>query len=66
LFDAESAAAQREELNLLYVAIARQVFIASGIENTRDQVGHTLSPARSGARQFGRGFGPWRRFADAQ
>ena len=41
LFDAESAAAQREELNLLYVALtrARQVFIASGIENARDQGG---------------------------
>ncbi|MBL0166917.1 MAG: UvrD-helicase domain-containing protein [Propionivibrio sp.] len=41
LFDAESAAARREELNLLYVAItrARQVFIASGIENARDQGG---------------------------
>ncbi len=38
LFDAEAAAAKREELNLLYVAItrARQVFIASGIENARD------------------------------
>ena len=34
LFEAEAAAAEREELNLLYVAItrARQVFIASGIE----------------------------------
>ncbi|MES2771950.1 MAG: UvrD-helicase domain-containing protein [Pseudomonadota bacterium] len=33
LFAAEAAAAQREELNLLYVAItrARQIFIASGI-----------------------------------
>ncbi|MFZ2853861.1 MAG: 3'-5' exonuclease, partial [Rhodocyclaceae bacterium] len=38
LFDAESTAAVREELNLLYVAItrARQVFIASGIAGTRD------------------------------
>jgi ATP-dependent helicase/nuclease subunit A len=38
LFDAESAAAVREELNLLYVAItrARQVFIASGIAGERD------------------------------
>ncbi|MDR0576794.1 MAG: UvrD-helicase domain-containing protein [Candidatus Accumulibacter sp.] len=37
LFDAEAAAARREELNLLYVAVtrARQVFIASGIENSR-------------------------------
>ncbi len=37
LFDAEVAAAKREELNLLYVAItrARQVFIASGIENAK-------------------------------
>lgn len=35
LFDAEAAAARREELNLLYVAVtrARQVFVASGIEN---------------------------------
>lgn len=35
LFEAESAAAMREELNLLYVAMtrARQVFFASGIEN---------------------------------
>ena len=38
LFDAENAAAVREELNLLYVAItrARQVFIASGIAGSRD------------------------------
>ena len=38
MFDAESAAAVREELNLLYVAItrARQVFIASGISGGRD------------------------------
>ena len=38
MFDAESAAAVREELNLLYVAItrARQVFIASGIAGERD------------------------------
>ena len=38
LFDAEGAAAVREELNLLYVAItrARQVFIASGIAGERD------------------------------
>ncbi len=37
LFDAEAVAARREELNLLYVAItrARQVFIASGIENAK-------------------------------
>ena len=37
LFDAEQAAAAREELNLLYVAItrARQVFIASGIDNAK-------------------------------
>lgn len=37
LFDAEAAAGRREELNLLYVAVtrARQVFIASGIENGR-------------------------------
>ncbi|MBI4742529.1 MAG: UvrD-helicase domain-containing protein [Betaproteobacteria bacterium] len=35
LFDREAAAAEREELNLLYVAItrARQVFVASGIES---------------------------------
>ena len=38
MFDAESSAAVREELNLLYVAItrARQVFIASGIAGDRD------------------------------
>jgi len=38
LFAAEAAAAAREELNLLYVAItrARQVFIASGIAGRRD------------------------------
>jgi ATP-dependent helicase/nuclease subunit A len=38
LFAAEVAAAAREELNLLYVAItrARQVFIASGIGGARD------------------------------
>ncbi|SDH65005.1 UvrD-helicase domain-containing protein [Propionivibrio dicarboxylicus] len=37
IFDAEAGAAAREELNLLYVAItrARQVFIASGIDNAR-------------------------------
>ena len=37
LFEQEAAAARREELNLLYVAItrARQVFIASGIEMAR-------------------------------
>ncbi|MDR3299271.1 MAG: UvrD-helicase domain-containing protein [Candidatus Accumulibacter sp.] len=37
LFDAEAAAARREELNLLYVTLtrARQVFIASGIENAK-------------------------------
>lgn len=41
MFDAEAAAAKREELNLLYVAItrARQVFIASGIENARAKDG---------------------------
>jgi len=35
LFDREAAAAEREELNLLYVAVtrARQVFVASGIES---------------------------------
>jgi ATP-dependent helicase/nuclease subunit A len=37
LFEAEAAAAAREELNLLYVAItrARQLFFASGIANDR-------------------------------
>ena len=37
LFEAEARAAEREELNLLYVAItrARQVFIASGSENAK-------------------------------
>ncbi|MDR1275672.1 MAG: UvrD-helicase domain-containing protein [Candidatus Accumulibacter sp.] len=37
LFDAERAAENREELNLLYVAItrARQVFIASGVKKAR-------------------------------
>jgi len=41
LFDAEAKAARREELNLLYVAVtrARQVFIASGIENGRGKDG---------------------------
>ncbi|MFZ4535732.1 UvrD-helicase domain-containing protein [Propionivibrio sp.] len=41
LFDAESVAAQREELNLLYVAMtrARQVFFASGIENAKARDG---------------------------
>ena len=39
LFDAEALAAKREELNLLYVAVtrARQVFIASGIENSKER-----------------------------
>ncbi len=39
LFDAEAAAARREELNLLYVAItrARQAFFVSGIENSRSK-----------------------------
>jgi ATP-dependent helicase/nuclease subunit A len=37
LFEAEAAAAEREELNLLYVAVtrARQLFFASGISNSR-------------------------------
>ncbi|MDQ5942351.1 MAG: ATP-dependent helicase/nuclease subunit, partial [Pseudomonadota bacterium] len=37
LFEAEAAAAAREELNLLYVAVtrAKQLFIASGISNER-------------------------------
>ncbi|MBI2306554.1 MAG: UvrD-helicase domain-containing protein [Rhodocyclales bacterium] len=37
LFDAEAAAAAREELNLLYVAITRaqQLFVASGVANER-------------------------------
>lgn len=37
LFEQEAAAAEREELNVLYVALtrARQVFIASGCENSR-------------------------------
>ena len=41
MFEAEAAAARREELNLLYVAItrARQVFIASGIENGKARDG---------------------------
>ena len=41
MFEAEAAAAEREELNLLYVAItrARQVFIASGIENSKAKDG---------------------------
>ena len=41
MFEAEAAAARREELNLLYVAItrARQVFIASGIENGKGKDG---------------------------
>ncbi len=41
LVDAEREAAEREELNLLYVAItrARQVFIASGIAGARDSEG---------------------------
>ena len=41
MFEAEAAAAKREELNLLYVAItrARQVFIASGIENAKAKDG---------------------------
>ena len=39
IFEAEAMAAQREELNLLYVAItrARQVFIASGIESSKER-----------------------------
>jgi len=39
LFAAEAAAARREELNLLYVALtrARQVFIASGIASSRER-----------------------------
>lgn len=43
LFDAESSAEKREELNLLYVALtrAKQVFIASGIENGKDRGGTT-------------------------
>ena len=50
LFEAEDAAARREELNLLYVAMtrARQVFIASGIESGRNDEGtpyHLLEKA---------------------
>lgn len=39
LFEAEGAAAKREELNLLYVALtrARQVFIASGVESHQER-----------------------------
>ncbi len=39
LFELEEQAAKREELNLLYVAMtrARQVFIASGIENAKEK-----------------------------
>lgn len=39
LFDAEAAAARREELNLLYVAVtrARQVFLASGIASAKER-----------------------------
>ena len=39
MFEAEREAARREELNLLYVAVtrAKQVFIASGIENAKDK-----------------------------
>ena len=39
LFDIECAAAKREELNLLYVAMtrARQVFLASGIEHGKER-----------------------------
>ncbi|MFT3847749.1 MAG: UvrD-helicase domain-containing protein [Propionivibrio sp.] len=41
MFAAEAEAAKREELNLLYVAVtrARQVFIASGIENAKGKEG---------------------------
>ncbi len=39
LFEVEEQAAKREELNLLYVAMtrARQVFITSGIENSKEK-----------------------------
>ena len=39
LFDAEAAAARREELNLLYVAMTRagQVFLASGSESAKER-----------------------------
>lgn len=43
LFEAEAEAAAREELNLLYVALtrAKQLFIASGIEPLRGDVGQS-------------------------
>jgi ATP-dependent helicase/nuclease subunit A len=47
IFEAELSAAKREELNLLYVALtrAKQVFIASGIENGRGDRGETPTTA---------------------
>jgi ATP-dependent helicase/nuclease subunit A len=57
LFEAESNAARREELNLLYVAItrARQVFIASGIENARDQGGTPYRLLEAALNRLGEG-----------
>jgi ATP-dependent helicase/nuclease subunit A len=57
MFEVEAAAAKREELNLLYVAItrARQVFIASGIENARAKDGTPYRLLETALRKLGGG-----------
>ena len=56
LFDAETTAARREELNLLYVALtrARQLFIASGTENAKSGGKTPYLPVGSRAGETGR------------
>jgi ATP-dependent helicase/nuclease subunit A len=65
LFAAEGAAAAREELNLLYVAItrARQVFIASGIGSARDHENTTYRRLQAALEKLG-GSGNLRHGAD--
>ena len=55
MFEVEAAAAKREELNLLYVAItrARQVFIASGIENAKAKDGTPYRLLETALRKLG-------------
>jgi ATP-dependent helicase/nuclease subunit A len=59
LFEAEAAAAAREELNLLYVAVtrAKQLFLASGIAS--DRASATTPHARLQAALTKLGVSPW-------
>jgi ATP-dependent helicase/nuclease subunit A len=55
LFEQEQAAAAREELNLLYVAItrAKQVFVASGVQPGKDPGDTFLSRLAAAVRELG-------------